>query len=70
MKVSEIITRGVVGLFATGGSVAVSVSTVADQMEVWMRLANLGVGFLVGLASFLSITISIRRKLRKDREKL
>lgn len=50
------IIRGVVGVLATGGTVALSLSDV----EAWLRIASLCVGILVGLLTAWSLVRRIR----------
>ena len=52
------------GVAGTGGGIAVSLSTA----EAWLRVASLAVGILVGVLSAISISLSIRRKWKKQKE--
>lgn len=53
---------GGVGTTSTFGAVMV---TGLDQMEQWLRILTLIIGLLIGVASLVSMILTIRRKLKK-----
>lgn len=57
------VARGVVGI---GAPVSGFIVSRAENVEVWLRVASLGIGCLVGVATLTSLIITIRRKLRKE----
>jgi hypothetical protein len=58
------IQKGILGVLAPSAGYAVSVSNV----EAWLRVGSLAVGIIVGVLSAVSISLTIRRKLRQRRE--
>ena len=54
-------SRGILGIFASGGSVVVSL---LPQIEAWLRVAGLLSGLLVTILSGVSIV----RKWRREKE--
>lgn len=53
--------KGFIGIFATAGATGVSL---LHHVETWLRIASLGVGVAVGIASL----VSIMRRLKKRDE--
>jgi len=60
----DIIAKGTVGGVASLGGAAVSI---LPNIEMWMRLASLGLGLCIGVASLVSIILNIRAKLRESK---
>jgi amino acid permease len=60
------VERGALGTFASIGSAAVSM---VSQLEVYLRVAGLCVGLLVGVVTLLSVYHDLRRK-QKEQNKL
>lgn len=55
------IARGLIGTLATLGSVAIGRLA---EVKAWLEVASLGMGFLVGVATFWSIISRNRREAR------
>ena len=60
------VERGALGTFASIGSAAVSM---VSEVEVYLRIAGLCVGLLVGVVTLLSVYHDLRRK-QKEQNKL
>ena len=60
------VERGALGTFASLGSAAVSM---VSELEVYLRIAGLCVGLLVGVVTLLSVYHDLRRK-QKEQNKL
>ena len=60
------VERGALGTFASIGSAAISM---VSHLEVYLRIAGLCVGLLVGLVTLLSVYHDLRRK-QKEQNKL
>ena len=60
------VERGALGTFASLGSAAVSM---VSHVEVYLRIAGLCVGLLVGVVTLLSVLHDLRRK-QKEQNKL
>ena len=60
------VERGAIGTFTSIGSAAVSM---VSQLEVYLRIAGLCVGLLVGVVTLLSVYHDLRRK-QKEQNKL
>jgi hypothetical protein len=58
------VERGALGTFASLGSAAVSM---VSHLEVYLRVAGLCVGLLVGVVTLLSVYHDLRRK-QKDQK--
>jgi hypothetical protein len=58
------VERGALGTFASLGSAAVSM---VSQLEVYLRVAGLCVGLLVGLVTLLSVYHDLRRKQKEQK---
>jgi amino acid permease len=58
------VERGVLGTFASLGSAAVSM---VSQLEVYLRVAGLCVGLLVGVVTLLSVYHDLRRKQKEQK---
>jgi amino acid permease len=58
------VERGVLGTFASLGSAAVSM---VSQLEVYLRVAGLCVGLLVGVVTLLSVYHDLRRKQKENK---
>jgi amino acid permease len=58
------VERGVLGTFASLGSAAVSM---VSQLEVYLRVAGLCVGLLVGIVTLLSVYHDLRRKQKENK---
>lgn len=52
MDTNQIITRGILGVIASGGSAAISF---LSQIEAWLRVGSLVIGIAVGIATLISI---------------
>jgi hypothetical protein len=57
------VAKGGLGIGATSTGVYVSI---LPRVEAWLRMISLVVGIAVGVATFVSIVISIRRKLKAE----
>jgi hypothetical protein len=60
------VERGALGTFASLGSAAVSM---VSHVEVYLRIAGLCVGLLVGVVTLLSVYHDLRKK-QKEQNKL
>jgi hypothetical protein len=60
------VERGALGTFASIGSAAVSM---VSQLELYLRVAGLCVGLLVGVVTLISVYHDLRRK-QKEQNKL
>jgi hypothetical protein len=58
------VERGALGTFASIGSAAVSM---VSQLELYLRVAGLCVGLLVGLVTLLSVYHDLRRKQKEQK---
>jgi amino acid permease len=58
------VERGALGTFASLGSAAVSM---VSQLEVYLRVAGLCVGLLVGVVTLLSVYHDLRRKQKENK---
>jgi hypothetical protein len=58
------VERGALGTFASIGSAAVSM---VSQLEVYLRVAGLCVGLLVGVVTLLSVYHDLRRKQKEQK---
>ena len=57
------VTKGLVGMSATGGSFYVSI---LPKVEAWLRIISLLIGIAVGIATLISI-VRTKNKSRKPR---
>lgn len=62
-SMSDDFMRGVLGVVAPISGV--TISRIQD-IELWLRIASLTVGILVGLMTAFSLALSIRRKLKNQ----
>jgi len=62
MKESHV---GILGVIASGSGIIISHF---ESVHQWLQIASLSAGTLVALLSALSITITIRRKLKNKKE--
>jgi hypothetical protein len=58
------VERGALGTFASLGSAAVSM---VSHLEVYLRVAGLCVGLLVGVVTLLSVLHDLRRKQKQNK---
>ena len=58
------VERGALGTFASIGSAAVSM---VSEVEVYLRIAGLCVGLLVGVVTLLSVYHDLRRKQKENK---
>ena len=58
------VERGAIGTFTSIGSAAVSM---VSQLEVYLRIAGLCVGLLVGVVTLLSVYHDLRRKQKEQK---
>ena len=58
------VERGALGTFASIGSAAVSM---VSELEVYLRIAGLCVGLLVGVVTLLSVYHDLRRKQKENK---
>lgn len=58
------VERGALGTFASLGSAAVSM---VSHLEVYLRVAGLCVGLLVGIVTLLSVYHDLRRKQKENK---
>ena len=58
------VERGALGTFASLGSAAVSM---VSHVEVYLRIAGLCVGLLVGVVTLLSVLHDLRRKQKEQK---
>ncbi len=58
------VERGALGTFASLGSAAVSM---VSHLEVYLRVAGLCVGLLVGIVTLLSVLHDLRRKQKQNK---
>jgi hypothetical protein len=58
------VERGALGTFASLGSAAVSM---VSHLEVYLRVAGLCVGLLVGVVTLLSVYHDLRRKQKENK---
>jgi hypothetical protein len=58
------VERGALGTFASIGSAAVSM---VSQLELYLRVAGLCVGLLVGLVTLISVYHDLRRKQKEQK---
>jgi hypothetical protein len=58
------VERGALGTFASLGSAAVSM---VSHLEVYLRVAGLCVGLLVGVVTLLSVYHDLRRKQKQQK---
>jgi hypothetical protein len=58
------VERGALGTFASLGSAAVSM---VSHLEVYLRVAGLCVGLLVGVVTLLSVLHDLRRKHKENK---
>ena len=58
------VERGALGTFASIGSAAVSM---VSEVEVYLRIAGLCVGLLVGVVTLLSVYHDLRRKQKEQK---
>jgi hypothetical protein len=58
------VERGALGTFASLGSAAVSM---VSHVEVYLRVAGLCVGLLVGVVTLLSVYHDLRRKQKENK---
>jgi hypothetical protein len=58
------VERGALGTFASIGSAAVSM---VSHLEVYLRVAGLCVGLLVGVVTLLSVYHDLRRKQKEQK---
>ena len=58
------VERGALGTFASLGSAAVSM---VSELEVYLRIAGLCVGLLVGVVTLLSVYHDLRRKQKEHK---
>ena len=58
------VERGALGTFASLGSAAVSM---VSHLEVYLRIAGLCVGLLVGVVTLLSVLHDLRRKQKENK---
>jgi hypothetical protein len=58
------VERGALGTFASLGSAAVSM---VSHLEVYLRVAGLCVGLLVGVVTLLSVLHDLRRKQKENK---
>jgi hypothetical protein len=58
------VERGALGTFASLGSAAVSM---VSHVEVYLRIAGLCVGLLVGVVTLLSVYHDLRRKQKENK---
>ena len=59
------VERGALGTFASIGSAAVSL---VSQLELYLRVAGLCVGLLVGLVTLISVLHDLRNKQKQTKE--
>jgi hypothetical protein len=58
------VERGALGTFASLGSAAVSM---VSHVEVYLRIAGLCVGLLVGVVTLLSVYHDLRKKQKENK---
>ena len=58
------VERGALGTFASIGSAAVSM---VSQLEVYLRVAGLCVGLLVGIVTLISVYHDLRKKQKENK---
>ena len=58
------VERGALGTFASIGSAAVSM---VSEVEVYLRIAGLCVGLLVGVVTLLSVYHDLRKKQKENK---
>ena len=58
------VERGALGTFASLGSAAVSI---VSHVEVYLRVAGLCVGLLVGVVTLLSVYHDLRKKQKENK---
>ena len=58
------VERGALGTFASIGSAAISM---VSHLEVYLRIAGLCVGLLVGLVTLISVYHDLRRKQKEQK---
>ena len=58
------VERGALGTFASIGSAAVSM---VSELEVYLRIAGLCVGLLVGVVTLLSVYHDLRKKQKENK---
>ena len=58
------VERGALGTFASLGSAAVSM---VSHVEVYLRIAGLCVGLLVGVVTLISVLHDLRRKQKENK---
>ena len=58
------VERGAIGTFTSIGSAAVSM---VSEVEVYLRVAGLYVGLLVGVVTLLSVYHDLRRKQKEQK---
>jgi hypothetical protein len=58
------VERGALGTFASIGSAAISM---VSHLEVYLRVAGLCVGLLVGVVTLLSVYHDLRRKQKEQK---
>ena len=58
------VERGAIGTFTSIGSAAVSM---VSQLEVYLRVAGLCVGLLVGVVTLISVYHDLRRKQKEQK---
>ena len=58
------VERGAIGTFTSIGSAAVSM---VSQLEVYLRIAGLCVGLLVGVVTLISVYHDLRRKQKENK---
>jgi hypothetical protein len=58
------VERGALGTFASIGSAAVSM---VSHVEVYLRIAGLCVGLLVGVVTLLSVYHDLRKKQKENK---
>jgi hypothetical protein len=58
------VERGALGTFASIGSAAVSM---VSHLEVYLRVAGLCVGLLVGVVTLISVLHDLRRKQKENK---
>lgn len=58
----RLLGKGLLGMVSAGGAATLSFLQTA---EMWMRLASLGVGIVVGLLTGVSVWMGLRIKWRK-----
>jgi len=60
----DLISRALVGVFASGTGVTISV---VQHVELWLRISSLVVGLAVGISTLVGIFMRLRKDwLKKD----